>query len=104
MRPLVTMFLNAIGIERARSSEKPAGNQQYVHMEDGKQSTQTTTREDHISNHGRDTWSSSTKHDQQDEVPLNTIHIQTEYEQHVEANSPESDKWAHDTRKSYYLS
>lgn len=106
LRPLVTMFLNAVGFERSQSSEKPTQNQQYVHMENGKHSTQITTTSENgtTSKSARDTWSSSTKHDQYDEVPLNTIHIQTDYEQHVEADSLESDEWAKSRRKNYYLS
>lgn len=98
------MFLNAIGFERSQASGKPSTNQQYVHMEDGKESTQITTSERSVGNEARNTWSSSTKLDQHDEVPLNTIHIQTDYEQRVEASSPESHEWTESRKKGYYLS
>lgn len=47
---------------------------------------------------GRDGWSTPSKTDSNDELPLHSIQVQKQYEQKVET-SPKSDGWLDDRRK-----
>jgi hypothetical protein len=105
MRPLLTTFLNAIGLERTQTSVKGSENQQYVRMKGDKQpSTVITDHESHPGNDASHTWSSSTSHDPKDEIPLHSIHVQKDYEQRVEGRNTELDEQAASRKKNHFPS
>lgn len=104
MRPLLIMFLGAIGLNKSQPSEQVSDNKKYIRMAgDKKPTTETTICESQGGKDGDELWSTSTKDDSRD-VPLNTIHVQKEYEQHVEAGTSDPEGWTDGKRKSYYPS
>lgn len=98
------MFLRAIGLDRSQPSEQANEVSRYNppgKRGDSKLATETTASETHDESEGNNGWSTPPKHDLHDEVPLKTIHVQKEYEQHV-VTGPESDGWVDGRRKSWY--
>ena len=105
MRPLLTAFMGAIGMNSTKiahtthfSEAKGGSNLQRS----SKKKLATDLSEFSVLDEGHDSWSTPTKTGSNDELPLHSIQVHKDFEQKVETDS-RSDGWLDDgRRRSWY--
>ena len=81
MRPLLTMFMKAIGLERSQGPENASVSERYARVDSRKESTAEITASENT-NGEFDMWSTSTRQDSRDEAQLDPSGTRQEHEQH----------------------